>query len=192
MSKAFWRDLRVLEFMDSLLRTEGKTAVYFMLATIAPSGRHPDWVRAWEAEYGWPVDHRAENGDLVDQEVSFFNGTLEPFNQRTQNVRAVFVNQFGWDRGRCGERMPADMTFADIRRGTDLEFGQSVYEPFGIAQLEPLGYGALSCLSNVCGCVGFVTRVVGESDPVRQSCSGRLCHVASGLLVGKSLRRCGN
>lgn len=54
--------------------------------------------------------------------------------------------------------MPADMEFMDIRRGTDLEFGQSVYEPFGIAQLEPLTFGALCVLSSSCGSVGFVTR----------------------------------
>ena len=40
--------------------------------------------------------------------------------------------------------MPADMEFLDIRRGSDLEFGQSIYEPFGIAQVEPLTYGAIS------------------------------------------------
>ena len=26
------------------------------------------------------------------------------------------------------------MEYADIRRGSDVEFGQSIYEPFGIAQ----------------------------------------------------------
>jgi hypothetical protein len=48
--------------------------------------------------------------------------------------------------------MPADMEYADIRRGPDVEFGQSIYEPFGIAQLEPLSSGALCCLSTSCGC----------------------------------------
>jgi hypothetical protein len=27
--------------------------------------------------------------------------------------------------------MPADMEFMDIRKGSDVEFGQSIYEPFG-------------------------------------------------------------
>ena len=66
------------------------------------------------------------------------------------------MNQFGWSRERCGSRMPAEMEFADIRRGSDLEFGQSIYEPFGIGQVEPLYAGALCCLSSVCGCVGFI------------------------------------
>ena len=49
----------------------------------------------------------------------------------------------------------------DIRQGSDLEFGQSIYEPFGIAQVEPLNYGALCCVSNVCGCIGFAARAAG-------------------------------
>ncbi|HMN31682.1 MAG TPA: hypothetical protein PKE45_26270, partial [Caldilineaceae bacterium] len=59
-----------------------------------------------------------------------------------------------------GRRMPAEMEFIDIRKGSDLEFGQSIYEPFGIAQLEPLSFGALCCVSNVCGCLGFVDRAM--------------------------------
>jgi hypothetical protein len=39
-----------------------------------------------------------------------------------------------------------------------VEFGLSVYEPFGIAQLEPLCFGALCVVSNVCGCMGFARR----------------------------------
>jgi hypothetical protein len=53
------------------------------------------------------------------------------------------------------------MSFADIRHGSDLEFGQSIYEPFGIAQLEPLCTGALCVVSSVCGCLGFLDRVGG-------------------------------
>ena len=68
------------------------------------------------------------------------------------------MNQFGWERSRCGWRMPEAMRFADLRNGADLEFGQSIYEPFGIAQLEPLSSGALCVVSNVCGCVGFIGR----------------------------------
>jgi glycogen synthase len=52
--------------------------------------------------------------------------------------------------------MPKDMEFMDIRRGSDVEFGQSIYEPFGIAQLEPLTFGGICVVSSVCGCAGFV------------------------------------
>jgi hypothetical protein len=54
--------------------------------------------------------------------------------------------------------MPEAMRFTDLRIGTDLEFGQSIYEPFGIAQVEPLSSGALCVVSSVCGCVGFLER----------------------------------
>jgi glycogen synthase len=57
------------------------------------------------------------------------------------------------------------MQFIDIRQGSDLEFGQSVYEPFGIAQVEPLSYGALCVVSRICGCVGFLERIGGLAEP---------------------------
>ncbi|NLX12802.1 MAG: hypothetical protein GXY44_04005, partial [Phycisphaerales bacterium] len=71
---------------------------------------------------------------------------------------------FGWSRHLCGERMPADMEFMDIRRGTDVEFGQSVYEPFGIATLEPLTFGGICVVSSASGSVGFVHKVIGDNE----------------------------
>lgn len=157
-SKALWRDVRVMEHLEGMLQQAGKRAVLFVLSTSVPAGRRPEWVRAWEQQYGWPVGHRGDNGDLIDLEGSFFFDSVEPFNRRTSNSKIVFINQFGWSRDRCGERMPAEMEFMDIRKGSDLEFGQSIYEPFGIAQVEPLSFGALCCVSSVCGCVGFTGR----------------------------------
>jgi hypothetical protein len=145
-----------------MLLQAGKHAVHFVLSTAAPAGRRAEWVEAWESQYGWPVGHRADNGDLIDQEVPFFFHAVEPFNSRAQQSRIVLVNQFGWSQARCGKRMPADMEFDDLRRGSDIEFGQSIYEPFGIAQVEPLSYGALCCVSSVCGCNGFVRQVAGD------------------------------
>ena len=52
--------------------------------------------------------------------------------------------------------MPREMEFMDIRKGSDAEFGQSIYEPFGIAQVEPISFGGICVFSNVCGCAGFV------------------------------------
>lgn len=163
LSKALWRDLRVAEHLDWALAQRGKTAVLFMLSTWAPSGRRPEDVWRWEEEYGWPVRHRWDNGDLMDLEVPLYHA-IAGFNWQSQAIKIVLVNQFGWDRERCGRRMPADMRFADIRLGTDVEFGQSIYEPFGIAQVEPLAAGALCTVSNVCGCVGFVQRTAAEAD----------------------------
>ncbi len=165
LSKGLWRDSQVLAHLARLLAQDGgQSAVLFVLSTALVTGRHPDRIREWEQSYGWPIQHRADNGDLIGAEIPFFYDVVEPFNRQHPNIRIVFVNQFGWDRGHCGERMPADMSFQDLRVGTDLEFGQSIYEPFGIAQLEPLAQGALCCVSSVCGCRGFVQRIVDHQD----------------------------
>ncbi len=161
---AFWRDLRVLEHLDARLRGAGAHAVFFVLASSLPAGRPPAWVHAWETEYGWPLSHRADNGDLVDGEANFFANVLEPFNRQAANIRGVLINQTGWSQARCGERMPAAMTDTDIRRGADLVFGQNIYAPFGRAQIEPMSSGALACVSNVCGCVSFVDSVMGGAE----------------------------
>lgn len=156
-SKGLWRDLRVLEELDPLLAATGRTAAYFILATEIAAGRRKEDVLSMEAEYGWPAVHREGAPDLVGGEVPLYH-SVEELNRRSGSIRTVFVNQFGWDRERCGIRMPEDMSFADIRLGTDVEFGQSIYEPFGIAQVEPLPYGALCVVSSACGCVGFAQR----------------------------------
>ena len=159
-SKGMWRDAKVLNYLARRLQTDGgQTAVLFVLSTSTGIGRHPDAVMAWEAEYGWPVFHRSDNGDLIGEEESYFFDVVQPFNHNHDNVKIVFVNQFGWDASHCGHRMPHDMSFSDIRRGSDLEFGLSIYEPFGIAQLEALTHGAVCCVSSVCGCLGFVHQV---------------------------------
>jgi hypothetical protein len=157
-SKAMWRDVRVLEHLDALLAAKKKRAVLYVLASALPGGRRVRDVYEWEQEYGWPVVHRESNGDLQGGEVEFYR-LIEAFNANAQAVRIVLINQFGWNRERCGERMPEDMTDNDIRWGSTLEFGQSIYEPFGISQTEALSYGALCVVSSVCGCLGFVRQV---------------------------------
>ena len=162
LSKALWRDVRVASHLDRLLASSGKTAALFVLASNTPAGRQPEQVESWETLYGWPVGHRGDNGDLVGEEAPFFFDDVEPFNHSAGSSKIVLVNQFGWSRDRCGRRMPADMTFSDIRRGSDLEFGQSIYEPFGISQIEPVQFGAISCVSSACGLIGSVQRAANE------------------------------
>ena len=158
LSKAMWRDVRVLEQLDPLLASKKKRAVLYVLASAVPGGRRVRDVYEWEKAYGWPVVHRQNNSDLQQGEVEFYK-LAEAHNARAQATRIVLVNQFGWNRERCGERMPADMKDDDIRWGSDLEFGQSIYEPFGIGQIEPLNCGALCVLSSACGCLGFIRQI---------------------------------
>ena len=156
-SKGLWRDIRVLEHLDGDLVRQKKTAILFVLSTIIPAGRPAEDIFRMEAEYGWPVVHREGEPDLVSYEIPFYHA-IEAFNQQSKACKIVLVNQFGWSRDRCGRRMPEDMEFMDIRKGSDLEFGQSIYEPFGIAQVEPLSFGALCVISTACGSVGFLKR----------------------------------
>jgi hypothetical protein len=136
--------------------------VFFVLATGDPAGRKEEDVRRMEREYGWPVEHREGGTDLVLHEKCFHDG-LVSFNKSSTNIKAVLVNQFGWTREALGERCPEGMSYATLRRGTDVEFGQAIYEPFGISALEPLSAGAIVVLSNTCGAVGLIEKVNGLS-----------------------------
>ncbi len=164
-SKGLWRDLQVLTHLDSLLASNDKTAVLFILSTEIATGRPYEIVHEMEREYGWPVHHKIGYPDLVGAEVELNNG-VAAFNLQSKAIKVVFVNQFGWSREACGERMPPEMAFMDVRKGSDAEFGQSIYEPFGIAQVEPLSFGAICVVSNVCGCCGFIHRATeGQEVP---------------------------
>src|SRR5258706_1678203 len=155
-SKGMWRDLRVLEHLEPLLRERNESAVLFALSTEVPA-RRPEDIRKMEQWHKWPVAHREGLPDLSGGEAAYYQGVQE-FNACSRNIKVVFVNQFGWEQKLCGMRMPADMEFMDIRKGSDVEFGQSIYEPFGIAQVEPISFGGICVFSNVCGCAGFVER----------------------------------
>lgn len=153
-SKGLWRDLMVLEQLDPLLAAAGRSAVFVVLATEGMR-RDPGSVARMASEYGWPLVHREGPPDLTGREVDF-DLLVRAFNTRSRAVKVLFVNQFGWDQASCGPSMSPDMRFGDLRQGSDAEFGLSIYEPFGIAQVEPLSFGAISVVSEVCGCVGFV------------------------------------
>lgn len=178
LSKGIWRDLGVLHHLDAMFAGRGESAVYFMLGTLAGQ-RRPQDVRHMERVYGWPVAHERGYPDLCGGE-EVLGDMFDNFNRNHQAVRVVLVNQWDWNRRFCGERMPEEMTFADVRRGTDVELGLSVYEPFGISQLEPLSCGAMCVVSNVCGCAGFARRASGGED-VENFIVGDYLKVAEGL-----------
>jgi hypothetical protein len=162
-SKGLWRDLRVLDHVDAMLRERGETAVLFTLSTEVPA-RRPEDIRRMEASHHWPVAHREGLPDLSGGEAAYYQGVQE-FNAQARNVKVVFINQFGFEQKVCGNRMPADMEFMDIRKGSDAEFGQSIYEPFGIAQVEPISFGGICIFTNICGCAGFVEKAAGGATP---------------------------
>ena len=161
-SKGLWRDLRVLYTIEKEFRTQGKTGVLFLLSTEVTQRRSSD-IYKMESVYNWPVAHREGAPDLSDGEAAFYTAVQE-FNAKSKNIKIIFINQFGFNQANCGQKMPEDMEFMDIRKGSDVEFGQSIYEPFGISQLESLPFGGICVVSNVCGCAGFAQNVAaGES-----------------------------
>ncbi len=161
LSKGIWRDVRILHNLDPILASRGERAVYFMLGTLGGQ-RRTKAIHQMESDYDWPMNHEEGWPDLVNGEEVLAE-MFEHFNAEHEAIKLVLVNQFGWSPETCGRRMPEDMTFADIRRGIDVEFGLSVYEPYGISQLEPLSYGATCVVSNVCGCLGYAQRVAGQA-----------------------------
>ncbi len=162
-SKGLWRDLRVLEQLEKQFAGRGRTAVMFLLSTEVSQRRSCD-VYKMESEYNWPVAHREGWPDLSGGEAKFYTA-IQQFNASSRNIKIVFINQFGFSRKHCGLNMPEDMDFMDIRKGTDVEFGQSIYEPFGIAQLEPLTFGGICVFTGVCGCSGFVGDAISTFPP---------------------------
>ena len=161
-SKGLWRDLLVLKYMDEVFTREGKTAVFLLLSTQACQRPSCD-IQRMEAAYGWPTAHREGWPDLNDGEAEFYTA-VQRFNTTSRNIKTVFINQFGFSRQTCGNSVPKDIELIDIRRGSDIEFGQSIYEPFGISQLETLTFGGLCVFTSVCGCAGFLADVTnGDS-----------------------------
>lgn len=162
VSKALWRDLDVLAAMEPALAEQNETAVLIVLSTEMPTKAHEEILRM-EAAWNWPVAHREGQGDLTPGEADFYQ-EVQAFNARSRNVRVLYFNQFGFGEGFCGERVPEGLDLIGLRSGADVEFGLSLYEPFGISPLEPLTYGALCAVSSSCGCAGFVAHAAGRKQ----------------------------
>jgi len=165
-SKGLWRDLRILSILEQDFGRRNKTGVFFLLSTDVPQRRTQD-IQGMESSYAWPVAHREGWPDLSGGEADFYVH-IQRFNAKSRHIKVVFVNQFGFDPQACGKAMPANMEFMDIRKASDVEFGLSTYEPFGIAQLEPLTFGGICVFSSVCGCAGFL-RDVSQGQDVKNA-----------------------
>jgi hypothetical protein len=163
LSKGLWRDLKVLWRMEQAARKAGWTATFVLLSTELGGPRRPNEILHMESLYGWPMAHREGYPDLSGGEAEFY-ASVQRFNLSARNVKVIFVNQFGWSTDACGKAMPPEMNFMDLRKAADVEFGQSIYEPFGIAQLEPLAFGGICVPTALCGCAGFFRQVAGEGD----------------------------
>jgi len=161
VSKGLWRDLAVLDELEKYFRSDGRSGVFFLLSTQVARRSAGD-IESMESAYGWPVAHRENWPDLSGGEAELYT-LIQRFNSRSRNIKVVFINQF-FEGDNCGRAMPKNLGFMDFRIGTDVEFGQSIYEPFGISQFEPLSFGGICVVSSVCGCLGFLRDITAGRD----------------------------
>jgi hypothetical protein len=172
-SKGLWRDLTLCGHLATHLAKSGKTAAYLPL-TCGAQTRTRQQIEDMTKRYSWPLAHQEGFPDLVGPEVDLYH-QMQSFNVKGESasggtvrahpaVRAVLLNQFGFSQERLGSNAPAELTTADLRRAADVELGMSTYEPFGIAQLEPLHAGAVCVTSTVCGCMGLVRRAMKDAQ----------------------------
>lgn len=151
ISKGLWRDIRFLEEMDKYFTENNLKGFYILLSTLISTGRHPDDIKSMEREYGWPLLHLNGYPDLTDYEVDVYSA-VKIFNAKARSIKGVFINQYGFSQETTGTRIPTGSTFSDLRYGSDAELGFSIYEPFGIAQIETVPFGGTAILSRQCGC----------------------------------------
>lgn len=176
-SKGLWRDQKIGAHLEKLLEGTGKTGAYVLLTCGAPT-RTTAQVNAMAHSHQWPKNHVEGFPDLSGPEVRIYRA-MKGFEAHAHHgaaadasggIAAILVNQFGFTRERLGDAAPAGITIDDLRRAADVELGMSVYEPFGIAMLEPLHAGAVCVVSSVCGCCGLVHRAMTELGLTDATC----------------------
>ncbi len=163
ISKGLWRDIRFLEEMDSYFSNNNIKGFYILLSSLISSGRAPQDIKQMEKEYGWPVLHKESYPDLLGYEKDIYS-SLAIFNAKSKAIKGIFINQYGFNSDSTGNRIPEGTGFFDIRCGSDVELGFSVYEPFGIAQIETIPYGGLAFLSRHCGCSYLLEKTFADAD----------------------------
>lgn len=152
LSKAPWRNVDFFRAWVESPANAARKALFVWLSRPKPLPT-AEQVARW-AEWGWPVEHRGgdEGGDLRGEEVLLWEMIRRLNATGEGRFKILYVNQFGWAKDRLGALDPARSTFLDLRLGTDVEIGLSIYEPFGIAPLEPFSSGAVCLLSDSSGC----------------------------------------
>ncbi len=163
ISKGLWRDISLLYYLDEIFQTQNLKGIYILLSTLVATGKPVGDILKMEKEYGWPVNHRHGWPDLVGMEEEIYS-YLQIFNQKSKAIKGIFINQFGFNRKKCGLRVPEDIRFIDLRIASDAEFGFSIYEPFGIAQLETIPFGGVSLLSSSCGSVSLLKEIFRDAQ----------------------------
>ncbi|MBI9016171.1 MAG: glycosyltransferase [Phycisphaerae bacterium] len=88
---------------------------------------------------------------------SQFRTCIQQFNDRNHKIKILYINQRNYATD--------SLDTLDIKIASDLEFGQSIYEPFGLAQLQALSFGSLCIPTNVCGCLELINKIFNGTLP---------------------------
>jgi hypothetical protein len=163
ISKGLWRDISLLEQLDKYFHDNHLKGFFILLSSQIGTGRESSDIYKMEDNYGWPIWHKENWPDLVGYENDIF-WSVNYFNAKSKNIKAVFINQFGFTQEQTGQRIPEDTKFSDLRIASDAEFGMSIYEPFGIAQIETVPYGGIAVLSRACGSSFLLENVWNKSQ----------------------------
>ena len=152
LSKAPWRNVDFFRAFVEAQENRDRKALFIWLSRPKPLPT-AERLASW-SQWGWPLEHRTqdEGGDLRKEEEVLWE-MIRRCNARGEGrYRMLYINQFGWSREKLGALDPERTTFLDLRLGTDVEIGLSIYEPFGIAPLEPFSSGTVCVLSDASGC----------------------------------------
>ncbi len=163
ISKGLWRDVKFLEEMDKYFAKHNYKGCFILLSSLIAHGRDPKLIEEMEKKYGWPILHQEGWPDLIDYEKDVYH-SLAIFNAKSQAIKGVFINQYGFSPQTTGNRIPENSSFSDLRYGSDVELGFSIYEPFGIAQIENVPYGGVSMISRQCGCSFLLDRAFADIE----------------------------
>ncbi len=157
-SKGIWRDFILLSYLDKFFQENGLFGVYILLSSIIPTGRPSNEVEKMIKEYNWPFEHKKGWPDLIGYEIEIYN-LIKSFNERSKNIKALFVNQFGFSKTKCPTLLAEEVDTIDLKIASDVELGMSIYEPFGISHIEVLPFGGISIHSTSCGVYFFLEKI---------------------------------
>uniref|UniRef100_A0A7V4JPF9 Starch synthase catalytic domain-containing protein n=1 Tax=Thermodesulfobacterium geofontis TaxID=1295609 RepID=A0A7V4JPF9_9BACT len=157
-SKGIWRDFILLPYLDNFFEKNNLYGIYILLSTLVATGRPPQETEKMVKEYCWPFEHRVGWPDLIGYEIEIYK-YVKTFNLKSKNIKALFINQFGLSKRKCPTLFTEDINTLDLRIGSDIELGMSIYEPFGIAHIETLPWGGFSIHSTCCGVSFFLEKI---------------------------------
>ncbi len=156
-SKGIWRDIILLQYLDELFHKNRIFGVYILLSSLVVTGRPTYEVEKMVKEYNWPFEHKEGWPDLVGYEIDIYR-LIKSFNQTSKNIKAIFINQFGFSKRKCPALVTEEVETRDLRIASDLELGMSIYEPFGIAHIEVLPFAGTPVFSTSCGVNFFLEK----------------------------------